>query len=70
MKRGRIRTELIFIYLITTDIKKAEFCKKCKISEKMLDSIMSGYIPKNIYIINRIADVICVRPHQMFELKD
>ncbi len=70
MKTCRVRSELIFIYLKTTDISKTAFCRKCKISPKTLDLILKGQTPKNLLTIAKIAEGMGLRRHNLLELED
>lgn len=67
MKKSNIRTELIYIYIKTSNITKTEFCKKCKISLKTLNKIMEGEENINPLTIGKIAEVLHLRRHQMYD---
>ncbi len=67
MKKSKIRTQLIYIYLKTQNISKTKFCKMCKISPKTLEKILEGDEDISLLAINRIATILNLRLHQMLD---
>lgn len=67
VKKPKIRTYLINIYIKTRNISKEEFCQSCEISVKLLNRILNGSGKVSIKTIKKIAEPMGLRLHQMFD---
>ncbi len=67
MKRGRIRTELIKIFIKTQPISKEELCAKCKVSIKEFEKVMQNNLSVRISTIYKLAKYMHLELCQMFD---
>ena len=65
--KNMIKVEIIEKFMLENNISKTKFCKMCKISPNTLNKIMANNFNFEIIALFRIARIIKIEVHQMFD---
>ena len=65
--KNMIKVEIIEKFMLENNISKTKFCKMCKISPNTLNKIMTNKFNFEIIALFRIARIIKIEVHQMFD---